>query len=185
MKGFVWGVASMAVVAFLFFFFFLRSTPQPSVAGQAAPVATATAPRTVTTPPATQAAEQRVALPPNHRSLEMFDQPATQKAAPVDSPIHITLEASAKGGGVVYVIARGAGQSSGHPIAVKRVSTDSFPITVDFGAADAMMGQPFPSIVNLEARLDADGDAGTHNAAEPKASAAGVAAGSSLTLTLK
>jgi hypothetical protein len=183
MKGFVWGVASMAVVAFLFFFFFLRSTPQPSLTAPA-PVATATVPASPTLPAATQAGQQRAALPPNHPSLEMFD-PATQKAASVDSPIHITLEASAKGGGVVYVIARGAGQSSGHPIAVKRVSTDSFPITVDFGAADAMMGQPFPSIVNLEARLDADGDAGTHNAAEPKASAAGVAAGSSLTLTLK
>jgi hypothetical protein len=175
--GYLWGAASVALVAFI-----VRPAPQPHVAEAIAAQVMASAANGVT-PAIEPSAEKLMTLPPNHPRIKTV-MPATAEGLPVDTPIHITLDSAAKGG-VVYVIARAEGQTSGHPLAVKRVSTDSFPLTFDFGAADSMMGEPFPKHVNVEARLDADGDAGTHDATEPKASAAGVAAGSALTLTLK
>ena len=115
---------------------------------------------------------------------------AAAPAAPADpaASIHVTLSlggASATKSGIVYVIARSEGASGGHPIAVKRVDAQSFPLSVDIGAADAMMGGAFPATVRLEARLDSDGDAGTSDSRDPKATADGVTAGSRLIMKLE
>jgi Tfp pilus assembly protein PilF len=114
--------------------------------------------------------------------------PAPASAAPTASDaIHVTLtladSASVKSG-VLYVIARSPGVTSGPPIAVKRLNVTSFPITVDFSSADSMMGQPLPKKFHLEARLDADGDAATKSPTDPTATA-DVATGATLALTLK
>jgi len=123
-------------------------------------------------------------LTPQPKATPAADHP------PIDSDrtIHITLAIEgpiAAKGGVVYVMARADGQNDGHPVAVKRVSTDSFPVTIDLGSADSMMGGPLPPMVNVEARLDADGDAATKESGDPKAAAINVSAGSTVTLTLK
>jgi cytochrome c-type biogenesis protein CcmH len=83
-------------------------------------------------------------------------------AAASSQPIHVTLSldpsATVKSG-VVYVIARG--EKAGHPVAVRRIDAAAFPISIELGTADSMMGQALPPNVRIEARLDSDGDAGT------------------------
>ena len=130
-------------------------------------------------------------MPVDHPPLEKKTKPvATPPAAapasgPASAPIHVTLSldpSSPVKKGVVYVIARGA--EAGHPLAVRRVEATSFPMSVDLGSSDVMMGQPFPATVRVEARLDTDGDAGTNDPADPKAFANGVPAGGSIELKL-
>jgi len=115
-------------------------------------------------------------------------------AAPTSSPaaapdaIHLTLslgQNAAVRSGVVYIIARNPGETAGPPIAVKRITVTTFPVTVDFSSADSMMGQPLPARIRLEARLDSDGDAATKSPTDPIAVADGVSGGASLALTLK
>jgi hypothetical protein len=112
---------------------------------------------------------------------------APPAAAAAPDAIHLTLslsESAATKTGVLYIIGRNPGVTSGPPIAVKRLNVTSFPITVDFSSADSMMGQPLPKKVHLEARLDADGDAATKSPTDPTATA-DVATGATLALTLK
>jgi len=121
-------------------------------------------------------------LPEGHPPMHV--EPDTS-AAP---SIHITLavgEGAKAKSGIVYVIARTEGASGGHPVAVKRVNATTFPMTVELGAADSMMGQPFPATVRVEARLDSDGDAGTNDPRDPKAFVEGVTAGARLMLKLE
>lgn len=125
-------------------------------------------------------------LPPNHPPLSGSGT-ATMPAAPSQpsQPIQLTLAldpSSKVTGGIIYVIARGG--DAGHPVAVKRIETNAFPLTVAFGGDDTMMGATLPDKIRLEARLDSDGDAGTNDPADPRASADGVTAGSAVTLTL-
>lgn len=120
-------------------------------------------------------------LPADHPPL-----PAAGTATPpAGQPIHLTLEldpASPVKSGIVYVIARGG--EAGHPVAVKRIETNAFPLTIDFGAGDTMMGAALPDKLRLEARLDSDGDAGTNDPADPRAAADGVTAGTRVSMTL-
>jgi cytochrome c-type biogenesis protein CcmH len=87
--------------------------------------------------------------------------------------------------GIVFVIARAAGVTAGPPIAVKRVPVRQFPFEVEITTADSMTGQPLPPSMNIDARLDADGDAMTKTAADLRASQDGVAMGQKITLTLR
>jgi len=124
-------------------------------------------------------AAETTALPPDHPPLPGAEVSSAQ-------PIHITMSLDPKiadKGGIIYVIARG--DEKGHPIAVRRIDTNAFPVTIDFGGDDAMMGGALPPKVRLEARLDSDGDAGTNSPSDPRAFADGVRAGTSVELTLK
>ncbi len=130
-------------------------------------------------------------LPPDHPPMPgMTSMPAsapapTAAAGPAPKPIHVTLSldpTSSVKSGIVYVIARGA--EKGHPLAVKRIEAAAFPLSVDLGGDDVMMGQPFPPSVRIEARLDSDGDAGTKNPSDLSAFANGVPVGTSVTLKL-
>lgn len=127
-------------------------------------------------------------LPPDHPTMPgrgTATPPATSGAASPSQPIQITLalDSSSKvTSGIIYVIARGG--EAGHPVAVKRIETNAFPLIVNFGGDDTMMGATLPDKIRLEARLDSDGDAGTNDPADPRASANGVTAGSAVTLTL-
>ena len=111
--------------------------------------------------------------------------------APVENPIHVTLELDPASRGkltptsVVFVIARPEGVAAGPPSAVKRLTGITFPMTFDLSAADSMMGQPLPPRVRLEARLDADGNAMTKDPSDPVAVQDGVALGSTVRLHLK
>ena len=99
--------------------------------------------------------------------------------------VKIDLAAGARSTGVLYVMARDESAAGGPPAAVKRVEVTSFPITVDLTAADSMMGQPLPSKIRLEARLDGDGNVMTRAPDDPSAAKDNVAQGASVTLTLK
>jgi tetratricopeptide (TPR) repeat protein len=120
------------------------------------------------------------AMPANHPGLPNPDgsQSAAAPAAAGGPSLHVTLtlDPSAKSSpnAVLYVIARAAGQTAGPPAAVKRINAPSFPLEIDLSTADSMMGQPLPSNVRLEARLDSDGDAMTKNPSDPHAMQEGV-----------
>lgn len=120
---------------------------------------------------------------------EMRNQKAAASADA--STIHITINldnaaaARAPQHAVLYIIARAEGVTSGPPVAVKRLLSDGFPIDVDLGSADSMMGQPMPLKVRLEVRLDSDGDAATKTPGDPAAVQDGVSAGSRVALVLK
>lgn len=125
------------------------------------------------------------ALPEGHPAV-----PDAPEAAPAatGAAIHITLDvapaAKAKGG-VVFVIARAEGVSAGPPVAVKRLSVDMLPITIDLTSADSMTGQPLPPKMRLEARVDSDGNAMTRDPGDASAVQDGVTVGASVRLRLQ
>lgn len=109
---------------------------------------------------------------------------ATATAAPASGPtvnLVLDLDAAAKSRivptSVLFVYARPAGVSSGPPVAVKRLPPGPFPMTVQMSASDSMMGGALPDPMRIEARLDSDGNAMTHDPSDPKASIDGVSAG--------
>jgi hypothetical protein len=164
-SGFVWGMACTAILGGIVLYgsSFARqrdAAPPPMAAESMAAVAM---------PP--------VAMPP------VMTPPAA--SAGVAQPVTIMLSLDPRStvrSGIVYVMARGA--SGGHPIAVKRIEATAFPMAIAFGADDAMMGQPLPATMRIEARLDSDGDAGTTDPADLRAFADGVTPGASIELAL-
>ncbi|MDQ6799842.1 MAG: hypothetical protein M3041_03295 [Acidobacteriota bacterium] len=114
-----------------------------------------------------------------------------QKAAapatpPATEGVHVTLNFSGQAKqGMIFVIARAAGVTTGPPAAVKRLPLSTFPMTVDLSQSDSMMGQPLPQKMRIEARIDSDGDPLTHNPKDPSGVIDGVVAGQSVSLTLK
>jgi cytochrome c-type biogenesis protein CcmH/NrfG len=106
--------------------------------------------------------------------------------APAGKSIQVTIDldpAVRSRTGVLFVIARGT--SGGPPAAVKRVTPQSFPLTVELSQADSMMGQPLPDKVRIEARLDSDGDAMTKPATDPAGAVDGVMVGTAVRVALK
>ena len=105
------------------------------------------------------------------------------------NPIRITLNvapgAKVPDNGVIYVMARAAGQTGGPPIAVKRVNLGAFPLNAEISSADSMSGEPLPEKVHIDVRLDTDGNAMTKTAGDLTAVQDGVAVGQSISLTLK
>jgi tetratricopeptide (TPR) repeat protein len=138
------------------------------------------------------AMKQQVAARQNSGGEQPVNHPPIGAAeAPVENPIHVTLELDPASKGkltpssVLFVFARPEGVAAGPPAAVKRLSGVTFPITIDLSAADSMMGQPLPPRVRLEARLDADGNAMTKDPSDPVAVQDGVALGATVRLVLK
>jgi tetratricopeptide (TPR) repeat protein len=133
--------------------------------------------------------EMPASLPPAHPPIDSHaPAPAAGSASTAPDAIRLTLllDAAARTKtGVLYVMARPAGQDSGMPIAVKRISAATFPLYIEISSADSMLGQPLPPKVSIEARLDADGDASTKAPTDPHAFADGVTAGTKLAMTLK
>lgn len=74
-------------------------------------------------------------------------------------------------GSILFVYARPAGVKAGPPVAAKRVPASGFPLSLELGPEDTMMGQPFPAEVAIEARVDRDGDAMTRDPDDPSGSA--------------
>jgi cytochrome c-type biogenesis protein CcmH/NrfG len=105
------------------------------------------------------------------------------------NPIRITLNvepgAKVPDSGVIYVMARAAGQTGGPPIAVKRLNLSAFPLNAEISSADSMSGEPLPEKVHIDVRLDTDGNAMTKTAGDLTAVQDGVAIGQSISLTLK
>lgn len=123
------------------------------------------------------------------QTTTMTPREAAVKASGNAPPIHLTIDIDAAArsraakGAALFVIARpAAGQP---PIAARRLSAASLPMTIDFSSADSMMGQPLPAQVRIEARLDSDGDAASKSPTDPFAAVDGATAGSSIKLVLK
>jgi tetratricopeptide (TPR) repeat protein len=109
-----------------------------------------------------------------------------QKPASDGGGVHVTLNFNGQAKrGMIFVIARAAGVTTGPPAAVKRLPVSRFPLTVDLTSADSMMGQPLPKKMRIEARIDSDGDPLTKDPKDPTAVLDGVVAGQSVSLTLK
>jgi cytochrome c-type biogenesis protein CcmH/NrfG len=105
------------------------------------------------------------------------------------NPIRITLNvapgAAVPANGVIYVMARAVGQTSGPPIAVKRIALGAFPVSAEISSADSMSGEQLPEKVHIDVRLDTDGNAMTKSPGDLSASQDGVAVGQAITLTLR
>jgi tetratricopeptide (TPR) repeat protein len=82
-------------------------------------------------------------------------------------------------GGVVFLMLRAPGEEAGMPLAVERLTLTSFPLRFEIGEANSMTGQPLPDEVEIEARLDSDGNPMTHPPTDPSARADRVALGTS------
>ncbi len=80
---------------------------------------------------------------------------------------------------VLFLIVRPDGDRGSAPIAAQKITSLQFPIPFSLSNADSMMGQPIPEKSTLIAYVDFDGNAGTHDPAEPRVIMDGVTAGSS------
>lgn len=92
--------------------------------------------------------------------------PASAGTARVSGVVALGLGAEPPPGGVLFVLVRPAGVTSGPPTAVKRFASPSFPLHFALSDADSMMGQPFPERFRIEALLDGDGNPMTHSAGD-------------------
>ena len=130
-------------------------------------------------------------LPEGHPPIDGVPSAAAPVPSPAPAPassgksvrVTLNLEAPAPPHGVLFVIARNP--AGGPPYAVKRIEASGFPITIDIGQADSMMGQQIPDSFRLEARLDSDGDPLTKPPTDPQAAVDNVAPGAVITLSLK
>ena len=133
------------------------------------------------------AARQHPSEGPDRGAPSMMQIPAGSNA-PAEAPTHVTVQLEGgrtlPPGGVLFIIARGAGVTSGPPAAVKRLPLSSFPVQIDLTSADSMMGQPLPPAMRLEARIDSDGNPLTRDPKDPVAVLDNVAMGSRVQLTL-
>ena len=106
-----------------------------------------------------------------------------------DADIEVTIETAPGGagdGGVLFVFVRPAGVTAGPPLAVQRISSPRFPLTLTIGPANAMMpGTEFPDLVTVQARLDQDGDAMTEGSADGSAASDPIAPGGTVRLLLE
>ena len=121
-------------------------------------------------------------------------QPAAAAAAPADPQRRLTgsieLDPAAASrvpaGAVIYLMARPAGEAGGPPVGVLRLPATGFPVRFEMGDGNSMSGGPLPDALRLDARVDADGDAATKDANDPRASLDGVTLGrSDVKLVLK
>ena len=106
-------------------------------------------------------------------------------ANPIRVTLNVALDAKIPDGAVIYVIARAAGQSSGMPIAVKRVALAPFPVAVDISSADSMNGGQLPEKVRIDVRIDSDGNPLTKSPGDLVAAQDDVAIGQQISLTLR
>ncbi len=71
--------------------------------------------------------------------------------------------------GTLFIIARLQGATGGPPLAVLRVPNPVFPVDFEIGPDQVMIpSMKFEGLIDLGARLDADGDAMTRDAGEPR-----------------
>ena len=97
---------------------------------------------------------------------------AVAEAEPGGDGIRGTIDlpsalAGRTGEGVVFVVLREAGVSTGPPLAARRFPASRFPMPFQVGASDSMIGGELPDELAIEARLDSDGNAATRDPSEP------------------
>lgn len=127
------------------------------------PDAPAWAPSAPASPPTAAGA----AAPPAHAPRAASAQAPAGPGESIRGVIRLAPGAKAPPHGVLFIIARMPGGAPGPPVAVKRIADPQFPLTYELSAGDAMMpGRPLQGRVDLTVRLDADGNASTHEAGD-------------------
>lgn len=103
----------------------------------------------------------------------------------VSGTLSLANGVSVPSGATIFLIVRPAGTKGGPPVAVSRFPAGSFPVSFEVSQANSMMGQPLPDPMEIDARVDLDGNPMTHDAGAPSGSLDNVVAGSkSLTIKL-
>lgn len=98
--------------------------------------------------------------------------PAAVAADPVTGVVSIAEGLTAPSG-TLFVILRNEGVKRGPPLAVKKIVNPTFPQSFTLGPADVMIkGLPFTGPFEIQARVDADGNAMTKAAGDLTTSAA-------------
>lgn len=120
-------------------------------------------------------------------AAERLDQLMTRikPANPIKITLNLAPGAKVPAGGVIYVMARPAGQTSGRPIAVRRIALGAFPIEAQISASDSMTGEALPDKVHIDVRVDSDGNPLTKSPTDLVASQDDVTLGQTITLTVK
>ena len=97
------------------------------------------------------------------------------------SVVRLLLSAASCSTRLLLSMARAAGVAGGPPAAVQRipVAPGTFPLSFELGPRHAMMGGPFPEMLDVSARIDVDGDPLTKGPNDLEGRMSGVAAGSS------
>ena len=110
--------------------------------------------------------------------LAAFAREARRSRGQVRARVTVELDRAFRGtatpAGVLFVIVRAAGIENGPPVAVKRIDSANFPLTVAIDDSDSMAGAAIPRDLRIEARLDADGDPLTRSASDLSARIDGV-----------
>ncbi|MGH9142754.1 MAG: c-type cytochrome biogenesis protein CcmI/CycH [Thermoanaerobaculia bacterium] len=187
-SAFALGAGSALVVAALAVFA-VRHDGRAEAAVNPAPVQTEAVSTTVPMPaePAAPATGSEPKMIPGHQQMPHPTMPAVDAPSVLSGTIALddSIARSVSGKVIVFVIAR-SGAGKGHPVFAKRLDVTSFPVPFSLSAADSMMGQAPPDHVALEARIDTDGDAMTHEANAPSVKLESVAIGTSnIKLVLK
>lgn len=113
-----------------------------------------------------QAAEQKPGLPAPAPEPGPQTEPGGQ-APPIAGTIRISRELASQvpKGAVLFLIALNG--QGGPPVAVERIADPIFPMSFSIGPEDRMIqGTPFAGPMHLIARIDSDGNAMTHSAAD-------------------
>jgi cytochrome c-type biogenesis protein CcmH len=127
-------------------------------------------------PAGAERAEQRgagVEMPPPTEQGGRGADP-TAEAPPIRGAVRVAdaLAARVPPNAVLFLIARGG--AGGPPLAVQRIPAPRFPFEFELGPADRMIRTlPFAGELQLTARLDQDGDAGTRSPGDLEGGAAG------------
>ena len=125
-------------------------------------------------PAGAERAEQRgggAELPPAGEQGGRGLDPSAE-APPIRGVIRLAEGFSAPPNAVLFLIARGG--AGGPPLAVQRIPAPRFPLEFELGPADRMIRtRPFAGELQLTARLDQDGDAGSRSPGDLEGAAAG------------
>lgn len=98
-------------------------------------------------------------MPPGAPGAARQGPDPTASAEPISGVVRISpgLDGRVAAGGVLFLIAR---RGPGPPVAVQRIGEPRFPLRFSIGPSDRMIqGIPFAGPLELEARLDRDGEA--------------------------
>ena len=120
-------------------------------------------------------------------AAERLDQLMThiKPANPIKITLNLAPGAKVPEGGVIYVMARPAGETAGRPIAVRRIALGAFPIEAQISASDSMTGEALPDKVQIDVRVDSDGNPLTKSPTDLVASQDNVTLGQTIALTVK
>jgi len=128
-------------------------------------------------PAGAERAEQRAGLespPPAAAEQGGRGADPTAEAPPIRGVVRVAdaLASRVPPNAVLFLIARGGG--GGPPLAVQRIPGARFPLEFELGPADRMIRTlPFAGELQLTARLDQDGDAGSRTPGDLEGAAAG------------